>query len=94
MKVFDSTPVVNFIKSTFYAQILRTKVFSTAFFYLLVTRERLPKRHSYKKCVLKMLMKLTPSYFDRYTDQVIAEIGGTPSTSSWYPGVPWHPGWE
>jgi len=30
-----------------------------AFFYLHVTREKLLKRLSYKKCVRKMLMKLT-----------------------------------
>jgi len=33
---------------------------SGSFFYLHVTREKLPKRRSYKKCVRKTLMKLTP----------------------------------
>jgi len=31
-----------------------------SFFYLHVTRENLPKRHSYEKFAHKMLMKLTP----------------------------------
>jgi hypothetical protein len=33
-----------------------------SFFYLHVTREKLPKRHLYKKFVRKRLMKLTPSF--------------------------------
>jgi len=48
------------ISSTFYAQIFCTKVFSAAFFYLHVTREKLPKRRSYKKIAHKMLTKLRP----------------------------------
>jgi len=32
------------ISTTFYAQILRTKVFLSAFFYLHVTREKLQKK--------------------------------------------------
>jgi len=48
------------ISSTFYTHIFGTKVLCTAFFYLHVTGEKLPKRLSYKKGVRKMLMKLTP----------------------------------
>jgi hypothetical protein len=48
------------ISSTFYAHILRTKVLCEAFFYLHVTREKLPKKLLYKKGTHKMLMKLTP----------------------------------
>jgi len=36
------------------------KYFAQLFFYLHVTREKLPKRLSYEKCACKMLMKLTP----------------------------------
>jgi len=51
------------ISSTFInnAHIFRTKVLSAAFFYLHVTREKLPKWLSYKKGALKTLMKLTPA---------------------------------
>ncbi len=48
------------ISSTFYASIFCTKLLCAAFFYLHVTREKLPKRLSYKKSVCKTLMKLTP----------------------------------
>jgi len=33
-----------------------------SFFHLQVTREKLPKRQSYKKCERKTLMKLTAGY--------------------------------
>ena len=36
----------------------------------------------------------TPSWFNRYKDQGIVTIGGTPGTSSWHPCVPRHPGSE
>ncbi len=39
------------------------KVLCAAFFYLHVTREKLPKRLLYEKCAHKMLMKLTPVVF-------------------------------
>jgi len=48
------------ISSTFYAPIFCTKVCQAAFFYLHVTREKLPKRFLYEKFALKMLLKLTP----------------------------------
>ncbi len=48
------------ISSSIYARIFCTKVFFGSFFYLHVTREKLPKRHSYEKFGCKMLMKLTP----------------------------------
>jgi len=32
----------------------------SSFFYVHVTREKLPKHHSYEKYACKMLMKLTP----------------------------------
>ncbi len=44
------------ISSTFYIQIFCTNV---SFFYVLVTREKLPKQNLYEKFVNKMLMKLT-----------------------------------
>ncbi len=57
-KSFYSLPVVNFIN------ILRVnfkyKSLFSSFFYLHVTREKLPKRRLYKKFAQKMLMKLTP----------------------------------
>ncbi len=34
----------------------------SSFFYVHVTREKLPKRRSYEKFVRKMLMKLTPGH--------------------------------
>jgi hypothetical protein len=33
-----------------------------SFFHLQVSREKLPKRHSYEKCARKTLMKLTAGY--------------------------------
>jgi len=36
----------------------------------------------------------TPRGFDKYKDQGIETIGGTPGTSSRYPSVPRQPGWE
>ena len=36
----------------------------------------------------------TPSWFNRFKDQGIITFGGTPGTSSKYPCVPRHPGWE
>ncbi len=47
-------PVVN------YALIFYTKVICAAFFYLNVTREKLPNSLSCQKGALKTLMKLTP----------------------------------
>jgi len=52
------TPVVNFI-NILHTNFLYERRFSS-FFYVHVTREKLPKRHSYKKFARKMLMKLTP----------------------------------
>jgi hypothetical protein len=52
-------PNLRSISSTFYASIFCMKVFRESFFYLHVTREKLPKRLSYKKGALKMLIKLT-----------------------------------
>jgi hypothetical protein len=52
------TPVVNFI-NILRANFSYESIFYS-FFYLYVTREKLPKRHSYKKFAHKMLMKLTP----------------------------------
>jgi hypothetical protein len=46
------------ILSTLNAQILSTKVLFGSFSHLHVTREKLLKRHSYKKCARKTLMKL------------------------------------
>jgi len=51
------------ISSTFYAHIFHTKLLCAAFFYLHITREKLPKRLSYEKGVRKMLMKLTPGRY-------------------------------
>jgi len=48
------------ISSTFYTHIFCMKVFCTAFFYLHVTREKLPKRLPFQKGVRKTMMKLTP----------------------------------
>jgi len=53
------------ISSTFYAQIVPTKVFFGSFFYLHITREKLPKRHLYVKFVRKMLMKLKPTFYEQ-----------------------------
>jgi len=65
-KLFLSSPhlklqqVVNFINilSAYFC----TKVLQAAFFYLHVTREKLPKRLSYEKGAHKMLMKLTQGW--------------------------------
>ncbi len=46
------------ILSTFYEKIFCTKMVPAAFYYLHVTREKLPKRLSYEKGTRKMLMKL------------------------------------
>jgi len=58
MNILLSQPMVNFIN------VLRANFFYKSlfgsFFYLHVTRAKLPKRHSYKKFARKMLMKLTP----------------------------------
>ncbi len=52
-----------------FAQIFHTKVFWAAFFYLHVTREKLPKRRLYQKCASKTLMKLTiGERFGKYVD--------------------------
>jgi len=47
------------ISSTFYAHIFCTEVLKAAFFYLHVTREKLPKKLLYEKFARKTLMKLT-----------------------------------
>jgi len=67
MEKHFSKPVVNLIN------ILRTN-FSYehhfgSFFYVLVTREKLPKQRSYKKCAHKILMKLTPILPVRYNEE-------------------------
>ncbi len=49
------------ISSTFYAWIFCIKVFFGSFFFLHVTREKLPKRCSYQKFAHKLLMKLIPT---------------------------------
>jgi hypothetical protein len=54
------TPVVNFI-NILCANFTYKRLFSS-FFYLHVTREKLPKRRSYKKFSHKMLMKLRPDW--------------------------------
>jgi len=51
-------PVVNFI-NILRVNFLYKSLFSS-FFYLQVTREKLPKRRVYEKFARKMLMKLTP----------------------------------
>ena len=48
-------------------------------------------RHPY--LVLQVFCGI-PIWFNRYTDQVIVTIGGTPVTSSRHPSVPRHAGWE
>jgi len=55
-----SDAIQGLISSTFCMQIFCLKVLRAAFFYIHVTREKLPKRLSYKKFACKMLMKLTP----------------------------------
>jgi len=50
------------ISSTFYVRIFHTKVIRAAFFYLHVTKEKLPKKLSYEKRVRKTLMKLTSRF--------------------------------
>jgi len=52
------TPAVNFI-NIFYARFLYKSLFGSIF-YLHVGREKLPKRHLYKKFMHKILAKLTP----------------------------------
>jgi len=44
-----------------YEYFVQTHCFGN-FFYIHVTREKLPKRHTYKKIVRKTLMKLTPGH--------------------------------
>jgi len=44
-----------------------TRVFCAAFFYLHVTREKLPKRLSYEKGTRKTLMKLTPDVINMHS---------------------------
>jgi hypothetical protein len=49
------------ISPTFYVHIFCTDVvLHGSFFYVNVSREKLPKQHLYKKNLSKMLMKLTP----------------------------------
>ena len=48
-------------------------------------------RHPY---VVLKIFGGTPSRFNRYKDQGIVTIGGTPVTCSRHPCVPRHPGWE
>jgi hypothetical protein len=52
------------ISSTFYERLLHTKVLHAAFFYLPVTREKLPKRLLYEKGARKMLMKLIADFWN------------------------------
>jgi len=54
----ESSPVVNFF-NILHTIFLYESLFGS-FFFLHVTREKLPKRCSYKKFARKMLMKLTP----------------------------------
>ncbi len=74
-------PVVNFIN------ILRTNFMYESlfgsFFYLHVTREKLPKRCSYLKFVCKMLIKLTPGC--RCFDLVITILRHSGSTTKLRP---------
>jgi len=55
------TPVVNFI-NILCTNFLYERCFDSldSLFYVHVTTEKLPKRHSYKKIARKMLLKLTP----------------------------------
>jgi len=60
-RIFDwpvNWPIVNFI-NILRANFLYKSLFGS-YFYLFVTREKLPKRRSYEKFARKMLMKLTP----------------------------------
>jgi len=56
--IINYQPLVNFI-NILSANFVYKSLFGS-FFYLYVTREKLPKRHLYKKFAHKMLMKLTP----------------------------------
>jgi len=71
--IFRSTPGVNYI-NILRSNFLYERLFSS-FFYVHVTREKLPKQRSYEKFVCKMLMKLTPASQD-YDD---GEFHPTPS---------------
>ncbi len=57
-KLLFTRPGINFI-NVLRAHFLYKSASSSFFFYLHVTREKLPKRLSYEKGVRKMLMKLT-----------------------------------
>jgi len=57
--LFDERLHLWSLSSTFYVRIFCMKVLFAAFFYLHVTREKLPKRLSYEKGAHKMLLKLT-----------------------------------
>jgi len=50
------------ISSTFYARIFRTNFSPKQNVTRHVTREKLPKKHSYEKFVRLTLMKLTPGF--------------------------------
>jgi len=56
-----STPVVNFIMHQHFTYNFPYELRFGSFFYVHVTREKLPKQCSYKKIICKMLMKLTPA---------------------------------
>jgi len=58
---FDNTYLVS-ISSTFYVPIFLYKHWFGSFFYVHVTRGKLPKQCSYEKFVCKMLMKLTACF--------------------------------
>ncbi len=54
------TPVINFVnvkRANF-----SYKCSFSSFYYIHVTRKKLPKQRTYEKFVRKMLMKLTPEY--------------------------------
>ena len=53
-------PTLVSVSSTFYAHIFLYKILAPKITKPNVTREKLPKRLTYKKGVCKMLMKLTP----------------------------------
>ncbi len=57
-----------------------------SFYYVYVTREKLPKRRSYEKFVSLMLMKLTPVNFHRKWNEksTICECDITPSDSPFW----------
>ncbi len=54
LKIWPSVNFINILRTNFF---VRTSFLQ--FFYVHVTREKLPKQHSYEKFVCKMLMKLT-----------------------------------